>query len=107
MSNNTLHLNLKKQWFDMILDGQKKEEYREIKPFWTKRILERWENDDRQETITFSNGYSKDRRQMVVEFKSLDQHCGLPEWGAEYDVKYYVLGLGKIISTTNCELLSK
>ena len=26
----TLHLNLKKQWFDMILSGEKKEEYREL-----------------------------------------------------------------------------
>lgn len=28
----TLHLVLKKRWFDMILSGEKKEEYREIKP---------------------------------------------------------------------------
>ena len=27
-----LHLTLKKNWFDLILSGEKKEEYREIKP---------------------------------------------------------------------------
>jgi len=100
--SKTLHLVLKKKWFDMILSGAKTEEYREIKPFWTKRILERWEND-RQSTITFLHGYSKNRRQMIVEFKSLDQRCGRPEWGAQHDIKYYVLGLGKILSTRNCD----
>ena len=28
-----LTLPIKKKWFDMILSGEKKEEYREIKPF--------------------------------------------------------------------------
>lgn len=35
----TLHLTLKKKWFDMILSGEKKEEYREIKPYWNKRFF--------------------------------------------------------------------
>lgn len=33
-----LHLTLKKKWFDMIASGEKKEEYREIKPFWITRF---------------------------------------------------------------------
>ena len=33
-----LTLPIKKKWFDMILFGEKKEEYREIKPYWTKRF---------------------------------------------------------------------
>lgn len=33
-----LILPIKKKWFDMILLGQKKEEYREIKPYWTTRF---------------------------------------------------------------------
>lgn len=38
-----LHLNLKKKWFDMILSGRKQHEYREIKPYWIKRIC--WIDD--------------------------------------------------------------
>ena len=34
----TLTLSLKKQWFDMIKSGEKKEEYREIKPYYTSRL---------------------------------------------------------------------
>lgn len=35
----TLHLTLKKKWFDKITSGEKKEEYREIKPYWIRRLL--------------------------------------------------------------------
>ena len=30
-----LHLTLKKQWFDIIANGEKKEEYRECKEYWS------------------------------------------------------------------------
>ena len=35
----TLKLNLIKQWFDLTLQGIKMEEYRDISPFWAKRLL--------------------------------------------------------------------
>ena len=41
----TLTLSLQRKWFDMIKAGIKKEEYREIKPFWIKRLLECTEHD--------------------------------------------------------------
>jgi hypothetical protein len=34
-----LTLPIKKQWYDAILTGNKKIEYREIKPHWTSRFL--------------------------------------------------------------------
>lgn len=34
-----LDLPLKKKWYEMIESGVKKEEYREIKPFWIKRLF--------------------------------------------------------------------
>lgn len=39
-----LDLVLKGKWYDMISDGIKREEYREIKPYWIKRIMKcvRW-----------------------------------------------------------------
>ena len=36
-----LILPIRKKWLDMILSGEKGEEYREIKPYWTVRIV-RW-----------------------------------------------------------------
>lgn len=35
----TLHLTLKKQYFDEILAGVKTEEYREVKSYWINRLL--------------------------------------------------------------------
>ena len=92
----TLHLNLHKKWFDMILSGEKKEEYRELSDYWKKRMT----NVKRQniKTITFSNGYAKDRRQMVVNLEYISIRNGLAEWGAEKDKVYFVLHLGKVIS---------
>lgn len=34
-----LNLNLIKKWYDMTKSGVKKEEYRELTPFWAKRLL--------------------------------------------------------------------
>jgi len=34
-----LDLPLKKEWYDMIESGVKKEEYRQIKPHWCNRLL--------------------------------------------------------------------
>ena len=35
-----LHLTLKKKWFELIKSGVKKEEYREIKPYWIVRLFD-------------------------------------------------------------------
>lgn len=50
-----LHLTLKKKWFDLIKSGVKREEYREMKPYWHTRLLNK-----NYDAIRFRNGYSKD-----------------------------------------------
>lgn len=35
-----LELVLKAKWYDMISSGEKKEEYREIKPYWCNRLID-------------------------------------------------------------------
>lgn len=92
----TLHLNVKKKWFDMILSGEKKEEYRQLKPYWTNRLFPF--NGERYSTVTFSNGYAKDRPQFVIKLISITYREGVQEWGAEPSVQYYVIKLGKIIT---------
>lgn len=34
-----LTLAVSKEWFDMIVSGEKNEEYREIKPYWASRLV--------------------------------------------------------------------
>ena len=38
MEKKVLQLAVKEPWFSMIANGEKMEEYREIKEYWTKRI---------------------------------------------------------------------
>ena len=99
-------LTLKKQWFDMILSGEKAEEYREIKPYWTKRfenyfgkILDLqskewvWKSD--RKIIVFRNGYGKNVPEFSAEC-SIREDYGYVLWGAENGQKYYVLTIHRI-----------
>lgn len=89
---NALHLVLKKKWFDLIKSGQKTEEYREIKPYWEKRL-----KDKNFDCICFKNGYSAEAPKFYIELKDINIDVGKEEWGAEKGKKYFVLKLGKII----------
>lgn len=40
MNKKILALTVSKQWFDMIMAGEKTEEYREIKPYWVARLFQ-------------------------------------------------------------------
>lgn len=99
-----LHLPLKKEWYEMIESGVKTEEYREIKPYWEKRLIDyeafkadyksivfrrfllgKWTdpclNYPRGYThVKFSYGYTK--RTLTFEIESITIGKGKPEWGA-------------------------
>ena len=88
-----LTLPIKKKWFDMILSGEKKEEYREFKPFYTVRFRNYWGYPaywSEPHFVELRNGYLKDSPRAVVRC-SLARRCGREEWGAEQGKVYYVL----------------
>ncbi len=96
-----LTLQIKKKWFDMIVSGKKKEEYREIKPYYTTRfknihllsyneLPELW-----TETVIFKNGYSSSSPSITCEVR-LTIGTGKPEWGAEPGKEYYILQIIEI-----------
>ena len=96
-----LTLPIKKKWLDMILSGEKKEEYREIKPYWTTRFAKAFEFENGVPTgngtqeIILRNGYGADVPCVKV-LCSLQVKTGNPEWGAELGVLYYVLKIQRI-----------
>ena len=98
-----LILPIKKKWFDMILSGEKKEEYREIKPYWIKRFKNAFlfyrdgfpMGSDTQE-IMFRNGYGKDSPSFVARC-TLSDGTGKEEWGAEKGRWYFVLTIHEIL----------
>ena len=103
-----LTLPIKKKWFDMILSGEKKEEYREIKPYYVSRFYRNYiasgvgadwlliENKGTKvfKEIIFRNGYRKDSPKIRCYVK-INKGYGKSEWGAEPNKEYYVL---KILS---------
>jgi hypothetical protein len=101
-----LVLPIKKKWYDMILSGEKKEEYRELKVYYKTRlcteglIIRDGVNkdgvpSDNKAWVLFRNGYSGDS----PCFKALCSAAigrGNPKWGAEPGKSYYVLKISEI-----------
>ena len=113
-----LTLPIKKQWFDMILNGTKKEEYREIKPYYDSRLLTLFgaimvdgellqgkavpEEIRREEVqpVIFRNGYGRNCPEFLANC-TLAVKEGRPDWGAEPGVKYYTLQIQEIVYVAN------
>jgi len=115
----TLHLTLKKKWFDMIASGEKLEEYRDIKSYWIKRLVDKifldeihfnhWLNNLPQHvtlqhvvnnfnTITFKNGYQKDAPTIIVECKGIEIGKAKPEWSDNWQGDVFIIKIGKILT---------
>lgn len=97
----TLHLTLHKHWFDMVVSGEKTEEYRELKIYWAQRFMEglpivfgadlknpKWKDFDQ---VIFRHGYDKDAPRVTKKFKRFRIGTGKPEWGAEPGKRYFVI----------------
>ena len=96
MANKVVSMPIKKKWFDMILSGEKKEEYRTIGDYWRKRLL-----FDKVDAIKLINGYGRDKPYIVVELKDITIGEGKEEWGFTPGEECYILKLGKIIKMKN------
>ena len=86
-----LPLTISKEWFYMIADGRKTEEYREIKPYWASRLVNQnaesgmvgfdefggytaviGEPEYKPYThVLFINGYRKDSPRIEKEIESI------------------------------------
>ena len=88
-----LILPIKKKWFDMIASGEKKEEYREIKPYYNIRFKKIFGFDKKRiEEIVFRNGYRKDSPTIKC-ICTLRVGKGKEEWGAEPNKEYFILDI--------------
>lgn len=117
---STLHLVLKGKWFDMIASGEKKEEYREIKPYWERRFscsyieklisrpcssiyksMNIYNVGCSRDTITFRRGYFKNAPEMTVEFKCIITGKAKPEWSDNWKGDVFIIKLGDILCKKN------
>lgn len=120
--NKTLHLPLRKEWYEMLESLIKGEEYRGITAYWIQRLCvfsdgnriskseaEFLENNKtflysaiyegnieyiKFTHVKFSYGYTK--RTMTFEIKSITIGKGKPEWGAPTE-EVFIIKLGKRI----------
>ena len=98
-NKKVLPLTISKEWFYMIADGRKTEEYREIKPYWASRLVNQnaesgmvgfdefggytaviGEPEYKPYThVLFINGYRKDSPRIEKEIESIT--IGKPKKG--------------------------
>lgn len=116
-----LILPLKKKWFEMIKSGEKLEEYREIKEFWSNRLVLKdafyyFKNISMEELtktiiedpdayffndfnkVEFTCGYPrKDDIERRITFKnpSIRIGEGMEKWGAEKGKQYFIITWGE------------
>ena len=100
-ASKILDLPLKAKWYEMIESGVKTEEYREIKPYWSKRLLgldaplfsHRYGyqqcNEKGYTHVRFRYGYTK--RTMLREIESITFGYGNPEWGAPKGKQVFII----------------
>lgn len=90
---------IKKKWFDMILDGDKREEYLDITPYYDARFTHAprvYINGSPHFYVRLRAGYRKDSPSLVI-LCWLDTGEGKPEWGAEPGKKYFRLHIVETI----------
>lgn len=88
-----LVLPIKSFWLSKIWSGEKLEEYRNINPYYEKR-LEKYK-DFPSFAVGFRAGYSMNSSFIACLCK-LKKGEGFEKWGAEKGKKYYVLEILKV-----------
>lgn len=88
-------LPLAEVWYNMIRTGEKREEYREIKPYWTKRLKLPSGRYRPFKAVRIRYGYT--RKAMLFRLLGISTGVGRREWGAPRK-RVYILHLGKRIT---------
>ena len=93
-----LDLALKAEWYDLIEKGEKKEEYREIKAYWIKRltISESPIKFKHFDYVRFRYGYTK--RIITFKIKEIKIGIGNPTWGGKPNTNVFIIKLGERLS---------
>ena len=91
-NKDRLYLTIKKEPFEMIKNGIKLEEYRDINEYYDKKFSRPYK------TVLLQNGYSPDSPRIEVEILSIVKKRAVPEWCGGYNGILYAIKLGKILT---------
>jgi len=92
MRSKVLYLTVTKHWFDEIANGDKKEDFREIKPYWEKRLLER-----DYVFVQVKNGYGNDRPAMLFRWNGYRVSDSIEETDLGYG-RFFAIDLSRFIA---------
>lgn len=85
-----LILNMKREWFARIWNGDKTVEYREVKPYWTRRIGN-WVGKETR-FIEMRLGYLKNGPVMLLQVGHTDiGPCPYDGWNGDYYRIHFVV----------------
>ena len=84
-------LPIKKIWFDMILSGEKKEEYRSLTPRY-KSMFKNAADENNRFWCIIRNGYSLQSPSAKI-YVQYHIGTGKTKWGAEPNKQYFVLSI--------------
>lgn len=93
----TIDLILKHKWYDMINEGKKPEEYRDIKPHYDKTLGAHIAGTIHIDRVRLHRGYTSTTQTFNV--REIVKGTGNPEWGAEPEKRYYVIRLGQLVGS--------
>ena len=100
--NKTLHLVLKRKWWDMIASGEKKEVYREVCHYWAIRLL-----DNKYRWYSLNTDYPKDflgwirehlNHRADIQFRQFEKvcfHLGYTNTTMTFRIRCFILSMGK------------
>ena len=96
-----LHLTLKKQWFDLMVTGQKTIEYRRPSKWIKDRLVGK-----EYELVKFVNGYGDDKPYFLCEYKGYEiskstKRLDYNGFKIKYEKGDYLIHLGKILESGN------
>ena len=105
-SKQTLKLTLSKKPFEVMITGEKTEEFREVKKWVTSRLYNKDGSKKEYKYVKFTNGYGKDRPYFICIFNGtyIGNHINRNysnNLNLSFENEIYVIELGEIIITKN------
>lgn len=111
-SSHTLYLSLKKKPFDVMVTGEKQEEFRINSDWIRSRLMDKFGNFKKYDFIKFVNGYGNDKPYFICKYNGFIE-CYMDVAKRKYsngliitDIgKYdFIIYCGDIIETGNLNL---
>ena len=104
-----LYLTLEKKAFEVMITGEKNEEFRKNSDWIRSRLFDKEDNEKQYDFIKFTNGYGSDKPYFICEYKGFIE-CYMDVFERKYsnglvmnDIgKYdFIIYCGEIVETGN------